>query len=154
MSYASTPSLPNCYRVLNVSPGVNWVDVKKSYRALALKYHPDHHPDVEGYESRFKEISRAFKVLESHYLSTKIKDYECSIDGNIEDSLSDKIYDFDLDTRSSSQESFFKSILRSRFDKEHAINLENELIQLLGHWEKKAFQLDVRKEVKIDSQQY
>jgi hypothetical protein len=46
---------------------------QKSYRALALKFHPDHHPDIEGSESRFMEVSRAFKALELHYQTSGIQ---------------------------------------------------------------------------------
>ena len=53
MSYTDTKGLPECYKVLNVSPGVNWIEIKKSYHALALKYHPDRYPDIERYENRF-----------------------------------------------------------------------------------------------------
>lgn len=137
--------------MLNISPGVNWAEVKKSYHALAFKFHPDHHPGIEGYESRFKEISRAFKTLEAHYQSSKRQEYEYSFDGNIENSLYDEICTVDLETPSPNQQSFFKSILRMRVDKELIADLKNQLIESLGQLEKKAFQLDVKKEIKIDS---
>ena len=151
MSHTNTTSLPECYRILNVSPGVNWTEVKKSYRALALKFHPDHHPGIKGYESRFKEISSAFKTLEVHYQGFRRHEWEYSFDDNVEDSLSDKTCVVDLDTPSSYQQSFFKFILRRRVDKELFIDLRNQFIESLGQLEKKAFQLDVEKEIKIDS---
>ena len=52
MSCSSVIKLPECYRVLHVSPGVKWEEIKKSYRALTPKFHPDHHPDIEGSESQ------------------------------------------------------------------------------------------------------
>ncbi len=52
MSCSSVMKLPECYRILHVSPGVKWEETKKSYRDLALKFHPDHHPDIEGSESQ------------------------------------------------------------------------------------------------------
>ena len=151
MSYTNTTSLPKCYRILNISPDVNWPEVKKSYRALALKFHPDHHPGIEGYESRFKEISRAFKVLESHYQRSRRQEYEYSFDENIKDSFSNETCTVDLETPSPNQQSFFKSILRRRVDRELVADLTHQLIESLGQLEKKAFQLDVEKEIKIDS---
>ena len=150
MGYSHATSLPECYRILNILPGENWAAVKKSYRALALKFHPDHHPGIEGYESRFKEISRAFKTLESYYQSSRKQEYEYSFDGNAEDSLFDETCAVDLETPLSNQGSFFKSIWGRRVDKELVTDLKNHLIESLGQLEKKAFQLDVEKEIKID----
>ena len=150
MIYTNATSLPECYRMLNISPGVNWAEVKKSYRALALKFHPDHHPGIDGYEARFKEISRAFKALESHYRSTRIQEYEYSFEGNIKDLPFEEASTVDLATSSKNQQSFFKSIFGKRVDKELMIDIKNHLIGSLGQLEEKIFQLNVNKEIKID----
>lgn len=59
--------LVECYDTLNVSPSSRWEEIKKSYHFLARKYHPDAHPDRPGFESKFKKISQAFKILETSY---------------------------------------------------------------------------------------
>lgn len=152
MSYSSVISLPECYRILHVLPGVKWAEIKKSYRALALKFHPDHHPDIEGYESRFKEVSHAFKTLESHYQSSGIHEYEYCFEGNVENALSTEVCSVEPETTSpQSEQNFFGSILRRQVDRELAVDLKNQFIDSLGQWEKQAFQLDVQKEIKIDS---
>jgi curved DNA-binding protein len=51
------------YKVLNVSKGASQEEIKKSYRKLAMKYHPDRNRGQSGAEERFKEINEAYAVL-------------------------------------------------------------------------------------------
>ncbi len=51
------------YKVLGVSKDVSEADLKKTYRKLARKYHPDSNPGDAAAEAKFKEISEAFSVL-------------------------------------------------------------------------------------------
>ena len=50
------------YEVLGVSRSASEEDIKKSFRKLALEYHPDKNKS-EGAEERFKEINEAYQVL-------------------------------------------------------------------------------------------
>jgi len=51
------------YKVLGVSKDVSAADLKKTYRKLARKYHPDSNPGDAAAEAKFKEISEAYSVL-------------------------------------------------------------------------------------------
>lgn len=51
------------YEVLGVSRGASGDEIKKAYRQLAQKYHPDRNEDKEKAEEKFKEINEAYQVL-------------------------------------------------------------------------------------------
>ncbi|MGD2246861.1 MAG: molecular chaperone DnaJ [Candidatus Methanofastidiosia archaeon] len=51
------------YEVLGVPRDANENQIKKAYRKLARKYHPDVNPDKEEAEQKFKEVSEAYEVL-------------------------------------------------------------------------------------------
>jgi len=51
------------YDIIGVSKNASQDDIKKSYRKLALKYHPDRNPDNEEAEKNFKEAAEAYSVL-------------------------------------------------------------------------------------------
>lgn len=51
------------YEVLGVSRDASAGEIKKSYRKLAMKHHPDQNPDDPRAEERFKELGEAYEVL-------------------------------------------------------------------------------------------
>lgn len=51
------------YQVLGVSRGVDGDELKRAYRRLAVKYHPDRNPGDKEAEETFKELSEAYSVL-------------------------------------------------------------------------------------------
>src|SRR3712207_3418127 len=51
------------YEILGVSKNASADDVKKAYRKLARKYHPDKNPGDKEAEERFKEVQGAYDVL-------------------------------------------------------------------------------------------
>ena len=53
------------YEVLGVSKDASEADLKKAYRRLAMKYHPDRNPDDEAASEKFKESKEAFEILKN-----------------------------------------------------------------------------------------
>jgi curved DNA-binding protein len=51
------------YRTLGVSKSAEQDEIKKAYRKLARKYHPDVNPDDKSAEEKFKELNEAYEVL-------------------------------------------------------------------------------------------
>ena len=51
------------YEILGVAKNASDDDIKKAYRKLAMKHHPDRNPDSKGSEDKFKEAKEAYEML-------------------------------------------------------------------------------------------
>ena len=51
------------YEVLGLAKNASKEDIRKAYRKLAMKYHPDRNPDSKEAEDKFKEVKEAYEIL-------------------------------------------------------------------------------------------
>lgn len=51
------------YKTLGMEKGASQEDIKKSYRKLAMQYHPDRNPNNKEAEQKFREVTEAYEVL-------------------------------------------------------------------------------------------
>ena len=51
------------YEMLGISRDASESDIKRGYRKLAKKYHPDANPDNDEAEQKFKEVTQAYEIL-------------------------------------------------------------------------------------------
>ena len=53
----------DCYEVLGVSKSASDKEIKKAYKKLAMKYHPDRNPDNPIAENNFREVKSAYEIV-------------------------------------------------------------------------------------------
>lgn len=63
------------YEVLGLSKGASEDDIKKAYRQMAKKYHPDLNPGDKQAEARFKEVNEAYEVLSDSQKKARYDQY-------------------------------------------------------------------------------
>ena len=54
---------PDYYTTLGVQRNASQDEIKKAYRRLAMKYHPDRNPDDQSAEDKFKSVKEAYEIL-------------------------------------------------------------------------------------------
>ena len=72
------------YEILQVTKTASKAEIKKSYRKLAMKYHPDRNPDDKEAENMFKKINEAYEVLSNDEKRAIYDQYgKAGLDGNM-----------------------------------------------------------------------
>ncbi len=69
--------MENLYNILGISPAATGEEIKKAYRALAMRHHPDRNT---GSETRFNAIKKAYEVLSD---PKKRNEYNLSLSNRI-----------------------------------------------------------------------
>ncbi|WP_415283662.1 J domain-containing protein [Candidatus Nitrososphaera sp. FF02] len=73
--------MPDYYEVLGLEPGASAEDIKKSFRSLALKHHPDKNKGSEESKQRFMKIVEAYEILSDEQSRRKYDDDSASPGG-------------------------------------------------------------------------
>jgi molecular chaperone DnaJ len=63
------------YEVLGLSKSASTAEIKKGYRKMAVKYHPDKNPDDTAAEEKFKEAAEAYEILSDENKKAKYDQY-------------------------------------------------------------------------------
>ena len=71
--------LENLYAILVVAPNASDDEIKKVYRSLAMRYHPDRN-QAPGAEARFKAVTKAYEILSDR---AKREEYNQSVNHRI-----------------------------------------------------------------------
>ena len=61
------------YETLNLSKSASESEIKKAYRKLAIKYHPDKNPGNKEAEQSFKEAAEAYEILSNSQKKTAVR---------------------------------------------------------------------------------
>ena len=61
--YGNLSNTPNYYKILGIQEASDDAEIKRAYRQLALKYHPDRNPDDKFAEEKFKQVTEAYRIL-------------------------------------------------------------------------------------------
>ena len=70
----------NPWETLGVAPGASKSEIRKAYRRLARRYHPDLNPDDPEGEERFKEVQAAYEALTEGPVRSEARSHPLSMD--------------------------------------------------------------------------
>ena len=108
------------YEALGVKRGASATEIKKAYRKLARKYHPDLNPGDKAAEAKFKEISEAYEVLSDKEKRKKYDQFghaafQSGFDPSQAYTYTTRDFDFDLNSVSGEKGAPFSNIFEQFF---------------------------------------
>jgi molecular chaperone DnaJ len=63
------------YEVLGINKSASAAEIKKAYRKMAIKFHPDKNPDDTSAEEKFKEAAEAYEILSDDNKKARFDQY-------------------------------------------------------------------------------
>ncbi|MCX8083646.1 MAG: molecular chaperone DnaJ [Calditerrivibrio sp.] len=115
------------YEILGVNRNASESEIKKAYKQLALKYHPDRNPGNKEAEEKFKEISEAYSVLSDPQKRAQYDQYGRVLDGNQGFSGADDLGSIFEEFFGDAFGSFFGGSTRSKNRPRKGSNIEMEI---------------------------
>lgn len=115
------------YELLGVSRNATDSEIKKAFRQLALKYHPDRNPGDKEAEEKFREINEAYSVLSDPQKRAQYDQYGRVLDNNQGFSADDFGFSVFEDLFGDTFGSFFGGSTRSRNRPKKGSNIEMEV---------------------------
>lgn len=73
------------YKILNISMNATDAEIKKAFRTLAKKYHPDRNPDDKEALRKFQEVNEAYEILSKEDSRKKYDNDRANFKGNNKD---------------------------------------------------------------------
>ena len=130
----------NYYEVLGVSENADVSEIKKKYRKLAIKYHPDRNSGDENATKKFREVTEAYEILGDE---KKREEYDCrrkniqsqrknkNKKGNVKNKFPQNDFTFGRDFFKSAREmrGMFENSFRMDKKEEEKAKLEKENIK-------------------------
>ena len=131
----------NYYEVLGVSENADVSEIKKKYRKLAIKYHPDRNSGDENATKKFQEVTEAYEILGDE---KKREEYDCrrkniqsqrknkNKKGNVKNKFPQNDFTFGRDFFKSAKEmrGMFENSFRMDKKQEEKAKLEKENIKI------------------------
>lgn len=130
----------NYYEVLGVSENADVLEIRKKYRKLAMKYHPDRNSGDENATKKFREVTEAYEILGDE---KKREEYDCrrkniqsqrknkNKKGNVKNKFPQNDFTFGRDFFKSAREmrGMFENSFRMDKKQEEKAKLEKENIK-------------------------
>src|SRR5262245_27162573 len=111
------------YELLGIGRQASLIEIKRSYRRLARKFHPDINPGDRMAEARFKEITQAYETLSDPERRLR---YDAGTISSVTSSVSFEFEGFDFSTAQSRGDTTFGDLFAEIFTRQESRGFEQE----------------------------